>query len=109
MIYDLGRLTMTNYKSIIMKAKTIYLKGPLGHYEKKNFDYASKEILKDVVRSKAFSIIGGGHSLDSVSRYIGKKKISYVSLAGGALLAYMAGEKLPGIEILENWARKFDL
>ncbi|MBI4154618.1 phosphoglycerate kinase, partial [Candidatus Woesearchaeota archaeon] len=59
--------------------------------------------------SNAFSIIGGGHSLDAVERYIGKNKISYISLAGGALIDYMAGYKLPGLEILNSWARRYDL
>ena len=107
--YDIGEITITNYKSIISKAKTIYLKGPLGHYEKKNFERGTKEILKAVVKSKVFSIVGGGHSLDAVERYVGKRKISYVSLAGGALLEYMAGKKLPGLIVLEMWARRFDL
>lgn len=98
--YDIGSLTILNYKIMINKAKTIYFKGPLGHYEKKNFDLGTKEILKSVVKSKAFSIVGGGHSLDAVEKYVGKNKIGYVSLAGGALLEYMAGEKLPGLEIL---------
>ena len=108
MSYDLGKKTIINYRIIIMHAKTIYMKGPVGHYEKKGFENATKEILRQVAKSKAFSIVGGGHSLDSVDKYIGKKKISYASLAGGALLDYMVGEKLPGIQILEYWAKKFD-
>ncbi|MEK6973868.1 MAG: phosphoglycerate kinase, partial [Nanoarchaeota archaeon] len=75
----------------------------------KNFERGTKEILKAVVKSKVFSIVGGGHSLDAVERYVGKRKISYVSLAGGALLEYMAGKKLPGLIVLEMWARRFDL
>lgn len=107
--YDLGKMTIINYKSIIVHASTIYMKGPLSHYEMKGFDHATKEILKAVAKSKSFSIVGGGHTLDSVNKYTGHKKIGYTSLAGGALLDYMAGKKLPGLMILESWANRFDL
>lgn len=106
--FDIGEMTILNYISIIFKARTIYLKGPVGHYEKKGFEVGTKALLNAVVRSNAFSIIGGGHSLDAVERYIGKNKISYISLAGGALIDYMAGYKLPGLQILELWAKRFE-
>ena len=33
---------------------------------------------------------------------INKKKFGHVSLSGGALLNYIAGEKLPGLEALKS-------
>ena len=101
-IYDVGEQTQQIFIDTIRKAKTVYIKGPLGMYEKKGFDKGSKNVFSEVTKSKAFSILGGGHTLSFIDKSIGVKKFSYVSLAGGALLEYLAGKKLPGIEILRK-------
>ena len=37
---------------------------------------------------------------------INKNRFGYISLSGGALIAYISGEKLPGLEVLERRGRK---
>ena len=101
LIYDIGKNTIEDFKEIIKNAKTIYYKGPQGYYENKLFNLGTKEILQAIKKSKAYSIAGGGHSLDAISKFINKKSISYISLAGGALVEYLAGKKLPGLEALK--------
>lgn len=101
-IYDIGKKTQEIFVEVIKKAKTVYIKGPLGVYEKKGFDKGSKNVFGAVANSKCFSILGGGHTLSFIEKSIGTKKFSYVSLAGGALLEYLAGKKLPGVEILRK-------
>ncbi len=101
-IYDIGGKTQEIFINMIKKAKTIYVKGPLGMYEKKGFGKGSKAVFGAVAESKSFSILGGGHTLSFIDKSIGTKKFSYVSLAGGALLEYLAGKRLPGIEILRR-------
>ncbi len=101
-IYDIGEKTQEIFIDMIRKAKTVYIKGPLGMYEKKGFGKGSNVVFGAVAKSKAFSILGGGHTLSFIDKSIGTKKFSYVSLAGGALLEYLAGKKLPGIEILKK-------
>jgi len=107
MILDIGIKTAGNYANIIRKAKTIYLKGPAGQYETKGFDLGTKIILKAIVDSSAFSLIGGGHTLTATEKFINKKNISYVSLSGGALIEYLCGKKLPGIEALKISFQKY--
>lgn len=101
-IYDIGEKTQEIFIDILKRAKTVYIKGPLGMYEKKGFGKGSKVVFSAVAKSKAFSILGGGHTLSFIDKNIGTKKFSYVSLAGGALLEYLAGKKLPGVEILRK-------
>ena len=58
-------------------------------------------LLKAIAKNKGFSLLGGGHLNDALEKAkIKKTKFGYVSLSGGALLRYVAGEKLPGIEAL---------
>ncbi len=102
MIDDIGDNTIALFKEKIKDAKTIYLKGPMGHYEDANFAKGTKEIFSAVLDSDAFTIAGGGHTVSSIEELgLDPSKLSYLSLAGGALVAFMAGEELPGILALE--------
>lgn len=100
-IFDIGSETQKKYISEIKKAHAIYMKGPAGDCAVKGFCKGTFAILKAIVDSKAFSVIGGGHLSDAISASkIPLKKFSHISLSGGALLNYIAGKKLPGLEVL---------
>ena len=101
-IYDIGKKTMNLFEEEIKKAKAIYVKGPSGDCSDKNFCKGTVAILKAVSKSKGFSLIGGGHLNDALNiSKISREKFGHVSLSGGALLRYLAGEKLPGLEALK--------
>jgi len=100
-ILDIGSETIKQYSAVIKNAKSIFLKGTPGYSEIKGFEKGTKEILKAIEQSKAFSVIAGGHSTTALSKFkINKKKIGYISLSGGALVHYLSGKKLPGLEVL---------
>ena len=102
-IYDIGKETIKIYIKEIKKAKSIYVKGPLGMYEDKRFALGTKLIFNAVASSKAFSVIGGGDTVAALDKFrINKNKIGYISLSGGALLTYLARKKLPGLEALKT-------
>lgn len=100
-IDDIGQRSIDLFKGEIKKARSIYMKGPAGYSTNKNFAKGTNELLRAIARSRAYSVIGGGHLSDALKQArISKKKFSYVSLSGGALLNYLAGEKLPGLKAL---------
>lgn len=100
-IFDIGSITQKKYVAEIKKAKAIYMKGPAGDCSKKEFSKGTFVILNAIANSKSFSVIGGGHLSDAITASgINKKRFSHISLSGGALLNYIAGEKLPGLEVL---------
>lgn len=100
-IGDIGSKTASRYASIISSAKTVLVNGPAGMYEKPEFESGTRTILKAVESSKAFSVMGGGHTLSALDKFgIDKEKLGYVSLAGKALIEYLSGEELPGVKIL---------
>lgn len=102
-LYDIGKETIKLFVKEIKKAKSIYVKGPLGKYDDKRFSLGTKEVFKAVASSKAFSVMGGGNTIDAINKFkINKKRISYISLSGGALLTYIANERLPGLEALKG-------
>jgi len=105
-IYDLGPKTVDFYSKLIAGAGTVFMSGPAGFFEKKNFSYGTKELLKAVANSMATTIISGGH-LTSVLKSQGLgEKINHISTAGGALVLYLTGEKLPMMQALEEAAKK---
>jgi phosphoglycerate kinase len=100
-IFDIGKNTQKKYIEEIKKAKAIYMKGPAGFCADAQFSKGTIAILKAISKSRAFSLIGGGHLSDAIEMSkIPKNKFSHISLSGGALLSYVAGENLPGLEAL---------
>lgn len=103
-ILDIGPETIEKYSKIIKNARTIIWNGPMGYIEDKKFRKGSEAIAKAIINNKkAFSIIGGGETTSIVSGI--KCQVSgniFISTGGGAMLEYLAGKKLPGIEALNN-------
>ena len=104
-IYDIGTETIEKYGEIIGEAKSIVLSGPMGVFENKEFMKGTKKIFSAVAASKAFSLVGGGHTVAAVEELGLAEKMSYVSTAGGALIEFLMGKQLPGVAALEKAAR----
>ncbi|MGB9719630.1 MAG: phosphoglycerate kinase [Candidatus Anstonellales archaeon] len=107
-ILDIGPETAKKYAMVIKKAKNIAMNGPMGVYEIPEFSYGTKEVLKAITESKAFSLIGGGHTTNALEALgIDDKKIGYISLSGKAFLKYLGGEELVGVEMLRKHSKTF--
>jgi phosphoglycerate kinase len=98
-IIDLGSMSVEAIKPYIKKAKLIVWNGPLGKFES-NRDGSTKDILKLVAASSAFSIVGGGDTVGMIFKMKAEKKFSFVSTGGGATLDFLASGTLPGIKAL---------
>jgi phosphoglycerate kinase len=105
-VCDIGGKTIGEYCKIIEEAKSIVISGPMGVYENKEFMKGTKEVLEALARSKGFSLVGGGHTVAAVEQLGLEKKMGYVSTAGGALIEFLMGEKLPGVTALEAAAKR---
>jgi phosphoglycerate kinase len=101
-IMDIGAKTVENYAKIIANAKSIVVSGPMGVYENKEFNFGTKKVLEAIANSKAFSLAGGGNTIAAIQEYGLTKKIGYISTAGGALIEFLMGKKLPGVVALET-------
>jgi phosphoglycerate kinase len=101
-IFDIGAKTVENYAGIISKAKSIVVSGPMGVYENPQFNYGTKKVFEAIADSNAFSLAGGGNTIAAIQEYGLTEKISYISTAGGALIEFLMGKKLPGVVALEN-------
>jgi len=101
-IFDIGKETVDAFAALISKAKSIVVSGPMGVYENKAFNYGTKGVFEAIAKSKAFSLAGGGNTIAAIQEYGLTKKIGYISTAGGALIEFLMGKKLPGVVALET-------
>jgi len=99
---DIGPKTIKRFKEIIAQSKVIVWNGPMGKFEESPYDIGTREILDAVVESDAFTLIGGGESVQVLEENNLMKKISFVSTGGGAMLEYLSGNVMPGIEALRE-------
>ena len=106
-IFDVGPKTVDYYSKLISGAGTVFISGPAGFFEKENFSYGTKELLNSVANSMATTIVSGGHLTTALKEQGLADKINHISTAGGALVLYLTGEKLPMIKALEDAAIKY--
>lgn len=97
---DLSEDRIHLYESYIHSAKTILWNGPVGQYEVERYALGTKRIAQAIAASSAFTIVGGGSTIDSLRDYNLLDRIDFVSTGGGAMLEFLAGVQLPGLEAL---------
>lgn len=102
---DLGAESIAQFEKIVSNSKTILWNGPMGVFEMSKFEKGTKSIAEAVVKATkegSFSLIGGGDSAAAVAKFGFSNDVSYVSTGGGALLEYMEGKVLPGVQAILN-------
>ncbi len=103
-ILDSGPKTIFEFAKYIKGAKTIVWSGPLGLFEKKPFHHATFALARLIGgrgKGRAFVVAGGGDTVEAIRQAHQFEHIDHVSTGGGAMLDYLAGLKLPGIEALK--------
>jgi phosphoglycerate kinase len=100
---DIGEKTLEIFKEKIKSAKTIFWNGPFGKIEEEKYSKGTEELAMAILESFAFSLIGGGETIEFTNRLKITEKFSFASTGGGAMLKFLSGEKLPGLEALEYY------
>ena len=106
-IFDIGLDTIMDYSKDINKSKLVILNGPAGAFEMEEFSLGTTELFKTIAHSKAFTIIGGGHSTAVLDSLDIEEEIDHVSTGGGSCINFLAGRPLVGVEALRKSYRKF--
>ena len=102
MILDIGTAFAEQLAQTITHAGTIIWNGPLGVFEFDQFAGGTKIVANAIATSDGFSLAGGGDTIAAINKFDLLDKIDYVSTAGGALLEFLEGRKLPAITLLEK-------
>ncbi len=99
---DIGPETIEAYKGILSESKQVMWNGPMGVFEKKEFEEGTKEIARHLIEHEIFTVIGGGDSAAAFEKFGFQDEVSFISTGGGASLEVMKGMLLPAIECLSN-------
>jgi len=99
---DVGPQTLETYAEVVRAAKTLLWNGPLGVFELDAFAAGTRGLGEAIAAATEagtlFSLVGGGDSVAAVEQFGLSRRVSYVSTGGGAMLEYLEGRVLPGIQ-----------
>lgn len=101
MILDIGPAAIASFAAIIKKANTLAWNGPLGKFEEASFKHGTLAVAYLIASrssGRAYGVVGGGETVEALNLTKMSKYVDWVSTAGGAMLAYLSGAKLPGLK-----------
>lgn len=97
---DITQKSAENFVQIVKVSNTIIWNGPMGLFEEIENEKGTEILAKGIVNALADTIVGGGDTLSFLKSKNLLDKFTFVSTGGGAMLEFLAGEKLPGIDAL---------
>ena len=99
---DIGPKTQKLFVDEVTSAGTVFWNGNLGHSEDEAYARGTFAMVKALSESPNTSIIAGGDTVGFVRIHGLSRNINFISTGGGATSQFLAGEKLPGVEALDN-------
>merc|ERR1712038_1484066 len=100
---DNGPEASKEQKAALSDRKTVIMNGPMGVFEFEKFNkgtFAIVDILADITKDGAVTIIGGGDSVAACEQSGRASEMSHISTGGGASLELLEGKVLPGVAAL---------
>ncbi|MEU0519093.1 phosphoglycerate kinase [Streptosporangium sp. NPDC006007] len=99
---DIGPRSAELFAAELADAGTVFWNGPMGVFEFDSFSGGTRAVAEALIRSEAFTVVGGGDSAAAVRRLgLPEDGFSHISTGGGASLEYLEGKTLPGLVALE--------
>ncbi len=102
MILDIGQATISLFKEAIHDARTVVWNGPMGLFEKVPFSTGTISLARAVAGCPGLTVVGGGDTGLAIQMAGEAPQISYISTGGGAFLALLEGQELPGVRALDE-------
>lgn len=101
-ILDAGPKTVAMLREHISAAQTVLWNGPLGSYEQ-GFERQTLDTASAIAEAECYSVVGGGDTVAAIESLGVAERFSFLSTAGGAMLAFLENNTLVAIDaILEQ-------
>ena len=97
---DIGSRTAALYREKILAARTVFVNGPMGVFEKPETELGTKAVWQALADTEGFTVVGGGDSIAATEKYGMTDKMGYICTGGGALIRFLSGEELPVVRAL---------
>jgi phosphoglycerate kinase len=97
---DIGAKTADWYGSRVAAATTVFWNGPVGRFELPQFAAGTRAIAEAVASTSASTVVGGGETSQALRRLRLQERMNHLSSAGAAMLAFLEGRQLPGLQVL---------
>lgn len=108
-IMDIGPETISLFKKTLENANTIVWGGSIGVQEWSKFRKGTEEIARFIAKLKSLRLVCGGDSGEAVNSLGLAKKMTHLSIGGGATLALVEGKGLAAVKAMEESCKKFKL
>jgi len=99
-LWDIGPKSAAKIIELCRTAKTIMWNGPVGKFETEAYAGATKSLAEEIAVMSANRVVGGGDTVNALEKYKVVGKYNHVSVGGAAMIAYMEGKRMPGLEPL---------
>ena len=99
---DIGERTAARYAEAVLTAATVFWNGPMGRFELPQFAGGTHVVAEAVASTSATTVVGGGQTVDAVRQFGLKESMNHLSAGGQAMLEFLEGRELPGVEVLRS-------
>ncbi len=107
--FDIGPKTVEKFADVLSHAGTIFWNGPLGWFEKPEYAQGTFGVARAIAGTQAIKIVGGGDTVSAIKKSGYADRFDHLSTGGGAVLEFLEGNGLPGLDILKLNQRELTL
>lgn len=102
-VIDTGPKTREQYSEYLKGAKTIIWNGAMGIVEERAAQAGTMALTKSIsAQKKAVTILGGGDTISFLRNKGLAKGFTHLSTGGGAMLVFLGGGQMPGLDVLKK-------
>jgi phosphoglycerate kinase len=98
---DIGPKTIEKYAAVVSAASFVVWNGAMGKFEEAGCAEGTEKVLNAICQADAHRIAGGGETIEFIDEQKKADCFDFISSGGGAMLEFLSGIKLPGIQVLD--------
>jgi phosphoglycerate kinase len=99
---DIGPKTARWYAAEVLVAETVFWSGTMSRFELPQFAAGTRAIADAVASTPAATVADGGETLQLLNRFGVRDRVSHISTGGPAMLEFLEGRELPGVQVLQK-------
>ena len=102
---DIGERTAARYAEAVLAAATVFWNGPMGRFELPRCAGGTRVVAQAIASTSATTVAGGGETIRALRQLGLQDGVNHVSTGDRAMLEFLEGGELPGVEALRQTAR----